>query len=91
MLALGPIAGASTVSMIRFAPVLHSIGGNTAPIALVMPAIAAIRGRIVSIMGCSARLLGTHHPVTVRTWRVVARFAPAKCRFGLDMDASDPA
>jgi hypothetical protein len=85
ILALGPIAGAGTVPMIRFAPILHSIGGNTAPPALVMPPIAAVRGRIVSIMGRSPHLMWACDPITARTGRFVARIGPVKWRFGLDM------
>jgi hypothetical protein len=57
MLALGPNMGASAVVIIRFAPIRSSIGGGTAPIALIMPAIAAVQRRIVSIMGCTVRLM----------------------------------
>jgi hypothetical protein len=75
VLSLEPIMGASAVIVIRLAPVRHAIGGSTAPIALVMPAIAALRGRIASIMDCRARLMGTRGPVMVRTGRVLPRIA----------------
>jgi hypothetical protein len=85
-LALGPIAGASIVIVIRFALVLHSSGGNTAPIALVMLPISAVGWRVVPIIGSSARLMCTCDPITVRTERVVARTAsrqvPIRTRHG---------
>jgi hypothetical protein len=90
VLALGPIVGANAVIVIGTASVRHSIGGVTASIARIMPAIAAIRGRIVCIMACSARLIGTRDPIRVRTGHVVARITSVKCRFGLNIDASDP-
>ena len=88
MRALGAIAGARAVIMPRFVPIRCSTEVNTAPTALVMPAIAVIRGRMASVMGGSAPIMGTRDPVMVRTGRVMARMAPVKCGFRLDMDAS---
>ena len=85
MLALGSVMGANAIIVIRFAPIRHSIGGVTAPIALVMPTIVAIGRRIVSIVGCSARLMDGGGLVVARTGRVVARIASVKSRFGHNM------
>jgi hypothetical protein len=85
MLALGPNMGTSAVVIVRFAHIRHSIGAGTAAIALVMPAIAANRGRIVSVVRCSARLMDRGGLVVVRTGRVVARIETVKSRFGLNM------
>jgi hypothetical protein len=85
MLAIGSVMGANAVIVIRFAPIRHSIGGVTAPIALAMPAIVAIRRRVVSIVGCSARFMDGGGLVVARTGRVVARIASVKFRSGLNM------
>jgi hypothetical protein len=50
MLALGPIVCATALIVIRFELIRHSIGGVTAPIARIMPAIATVPSRVVPIM-----------------------------------------
>ena len=85
MPALGPFMRANAVIVIRFAPIRHAIGSVTALFALIVPAIAAVRRRIVSIMGPIDHAVDRRGRVTDRTGPCANRIASVKCRSGLIM------